>query len=231
MATKTYLQLVNDVLGRLREDPVTTVSQTTYSALIGAWVNDAKRLVEDAWNWQTLETAVPVAILPSTTFYIISSLNERSRLMFAPTPNSNIPLAWDITTGDKFQLIYRPYKWIITQRALQNIPQNQEKPIIFGIHKGPASGVIVELMETPTANRTWSLRFIDPQDDLSIDSDVINVPYAPVVQIALDYALNERGEEIGEPGTTVQQKAMTHIYNAVSLDAIEQDGATTWAPN
>ena len=39
----TYLELVNDVLIRLRETTVSTVSETTYSALIGKFVNDAKR--------------------------------------------------------------------------------------------------------------------------------------------------------------------------------------------
>ena len=45
MAT-TYLQLVNDVLTRLREATVTNVSDTDYSSLIGKLVNDAKREVE-----------------------------------------------------------------------------------------------------------------------------------------------------------------------------------------
>ena len=44
----TYLQLVNSVLRRLREDEVTTVGQTSYSKLIGEFVNDAKRTVEDS---------------------------------------------------------------------------------------------------------------------------------------------------------------------------------------
>jgi hypothetical protein len=37
----TYLQLVNSVLRRLREDEVTTVAQTSYSKLIGEFVNAA----------------------------------------------------------------------------------------------------------------------------------------------------------------------------------------------
>ena len=44
----TYLQLVNSVLRRLREDEVDTVDQNSYSKLIGEYVNDAKRAVEDA---------------------------------------------------------------------------------------------------------------------------------------------------------------------------------------
>ena len=50
----TYLELVNDVLIRLREAEVETVSQTDYSKLIGKFVNDAKRQVEDAYSWNVL---------------------------------------------------------------------------------------------------------------------------------------------------------------------------------
>ena len=37
----TYLQLVNSVLRRLREDEVTTVAQNSYSKLIGEFVKIA----------------------------------------------------------------------------------------------------------------------------------------------------------------------------------------------
>ena len=39
----TYLNLVNSVLRRLREDEVTSVSNTTYGAMVGDFVNDAKK--------------------------------------------------------------------------------------------------------------------------------------------------------------------------------------------
>lgn len=231
MATKTFLELVNDVLVRLREDEVSSVDETPYSTLIGKWVNDSKRLVEDAWGWQALLTPVSVSIVASTLTYTVSTLNERARLAFKATPESNIPMAYDITPNDKFQLIYKPYAWIYDQRDLLNTPEYQSKPIMFGVRKSPTDGVLIELMETPTASRSWRIYFIDPQDDLVNDSDVLLVPSAPVIQITLDYALNERGEETGEPGTTVEQRAILHIANAIALDSLEQDDKTTWSPN
>jgi len=60
----TYLELVNNVLRRLRETEVTTVQSTAYSKLIGDIVNDAKRLVEDAWDWKVLNTATFIADIP-----------------------------------------------------------------------------------------------------------------------------------------------------------------------
>ena len=49
----TYLELVNDVLIRLREAEVETVSQTDYSKLIGKFVNDAKRSEEHTSELQS----------------------------------------------------------------------------------------------------------------------------------------------------------------------------------
>ena len=42
----TYLDLVNNVLRRLREDEVSSVSESSYSKLVGDFVNDAKQFVE-----------------------------------------------------------------------------------------------------------------------------------------------------------------------------------------
>ena len=47
----TYLQLVNKVLVRLREDQVTSVASNDYSLLVGEFVAQAASEVEDAWNW------------------------------------------------------------------------------------------------------------------------------------------------------------------------------------
>jgi len=57
----TYLELVNDVLVRLRETAVSTVSETSYSSLIGKFVNDAKRQIEDAYAWNVLGTTITLS--------------------------------------------------------------------------------------------------------------------------------------------------------------------------
>ena len=56
----TYVQLVNSVLRRLRENEVTTVQSDNYSKLIGDLVNDAKDVVESAWDWSALRTTLAI---------------------------------------------------------------------------------------------------------------------------------------------------------------------------
>ena len=65
----TYLELVNDVLVRLREPTVTTVVLNSYSTLIGKFVNDAKRQIEDAFAWNVLGTTITVTTTASTASY------------------------------------------------------------------------------------------------------------------------------------------------------------------
>ena len=63
----TYLQLVQSVLRRLREDDtITSVSDNSYSKLIGEFVNDAKRIVEDSWDWSSLRTTFTINTVANT---------------------------------------------------------------------------------------------------------------------------------------------------------------------
>ena len=54
----TYLNMVNNILKRLRERQVSSVTENSYSALIGVLINDAKKEVEDSWDWSALRTTL-----------------------------------------------------------------------------------------------------------------------------------------------------------------------------
>ena len=56
----TYLEIVNSIMGRLREPTVSTVALTAYSQLIGKFVNDAKRQIEDSFDWNALGLEVEI---------------------------------------------------------------------------------------------------------------------------------------------------------------------------
>ena len=77
----TYLQLVNSVLRRLREDEVSSVSQNSYSKLIGEFVNDAKRSVEDAYDWTALRTTLTVTTDDTTFNYVLTGSQNRMKLL------------------------------------------------------------------------------------------------------------------------------------------------------
>ena len=88
MAT-TYLSLMNNVLRRLREDEVSEVTQTTYSRMVGDYINDAKTLVQDSHDWSTLRKTVIVPTVEDITEYSLTGAGERVKLYSAINDTSN----------------------------------------------------------------------------------------------------------------------------------------------
>ena len=82
----------NDVLVRLREPVVTTVSETTYSALIGKFVNDAKRQIEDSYTWNCLSQTVTVTTTSGTSSYSLTGVGQKFRVVDAINTTSLISL-------------------------------------------------------------------------------------------------------------------------------------------
>jgi len=61
--------------------------------------------------------------------------------------------------------------------------------------------------------------FVNPQNDLLSDTDVLLIPHAPVIQLAYLYCLYERGEELGEVLTLTSNKAEGALADAIMFDS------------
>ena len=75
----TYLELVNNVLRRMREDEVSTVAENTYSKMVGDFVNDAKNIVEAAWDWSGLRTTLTITTTSGIFNYVLTGSQEIGR--------------------------------------------------------------------------------------------------------------------------------------------------------
>jgi len=87
-----YLTLVNSVLRRLREAEVASVSTNSYSKLVGDFVNDAKRMVEDSWDWSGLRDTKTVTTSNGTQEYTLSGVDHSFKLLDANNDTSNVRL-------------------------------------------------------------------------------------------------------------------------------------------
>ena len=68
----TYLNLVNAVLRKLREDEVSTVSETDYSRLVGDFVNDALSTVEASWDRSCLRSTITLTTVVDQSTYSLT---------------------------------------------------------------------------------------------------------------------------------------------------------------
>lgn len=236
---RSYLQLVNDVLVRLREPAVTTVSQNVYSALIGALVNDAKREVEDAWQWSSLMDYLTFNCINGISSYETNTMltryaapplsapagaGTRTRLWIDDIEST--PLLINITKNFESRLKYEPIltDQVNKQTLLNNSGQNLAPPYRWQVGQSTFYNTpglwnkAILLYDLPDIAYTMQLFIVNPQDSLSADTDVLKIPAAPVVQKAYLYALYERGEEIGETLTLTSQKVENTLADAISHD-------------
>lgn len=214
----TYLQLINAVLLRLREQTVTTINANDYTESVAAMVNEAKREVEDAWDWSHLRTYVDVTTTATTGSYSLTGCNERTRIMDA----YNITSKWSMGQ-------FRNNFWLNRNLALA---PTSGSPTHFDIDTYDSTTDTMKVRLWPVPDDTNTVRFyvVAPQADLSNASTVLKVPADPVIQGAYLRAINERGEDQGrlsESQALIYQNSLgTHI----AIDANKFADETTWLP-
>ena len=218
----TQLAIVNKVLLRLREDTVSNIS-SDYSKLIATFVNDAKEDMEDEWFWTVNETEIDTTILDDgTRTYDLTSTTDRSFLV--RDINDLVPMAYDITTDENGQLADVPLKIVRRYRnTYKGTPPDVAAPLIFAIRPdSDGRGYSLELQQGSTTERIWRTYWYAPQAELAVDgteaSTEIVLPERPIYLRALFYASNERGEEMGEPGSILDVKSNAAVSAAMELD-------------
>jgi hypothetical protein len=202
----TYLELVNDVLVRLREPVVTTVSETTYSALIGKFVNDAKRQIEDAFAWNVLGQTLTVTTASGTASYSLTGAGQKFQVTNVLNTTSNITMR-NISTAD--------------MNRKQNFqPTVNTVPTEFAFD-GVDGSYDTKVTVYPKPDGVYTLKFFMtiPQATLSSDNTVVLVPDVLIVQNAYARALVERGEDGG-----LSSSEAYALYRSMLSDYIALEG-------
>jgi hypothetical protein len=202
----TYLELVNDVLVRLRESTVSIVGETTYSALIGKFVNDAKRQIEDSYNWNCLSQTITVTTTGGTSSYALTGAGQKFRINDALNTTSLIGLR-NIAFADM-------------NRKLNFSVSSQSIPSEFCFSGVDASGdTKVELFPVPDGAYTLLFDLTIPQAALSSDSDSVLVLDYLVAQSAYARSLIERGEDGGTNSSEAYALFRGMLSDAIALES------------
>ncbi len=202
----TYLELVNDVLGRLRESTVTTVNETAYSTLIGKFVNDAKRQIEDSYNWNCLATVVTVTTAANTSSYALTGAGQKFRINDAINTTSLIGL--------------RNIPFVDMNRKLNFTPSATSIPSEFTFSGVDGSGdTKVDLFPVPSGVFTLLFDLTVPQAALSADGTSVKVLDYLVAQSAYARALIERGEDGGTNSAEAYALFRGMLSDAIALES------------
>ena len=186
MALPTYLTLVNDVLVRLREPTVSTVTQTSYSSLIGKFINDTKRQVADAYDWDAFNQAVTVTTVSGQVGeYSLTNAGVRFKTMDV------------INTTRYYQLT--PLSHVDHDVFYYTVPSPILNLPMYYTVQGVDTNGDLKVKFWPVPDGIYSIRFslIVPENDMSSDSDTTLLAKEPIILGAYARALVERGEDGG----------------------------------
>ena len=201
-----YLTIVNEVLRRLREDEVSAVANTTYSKMVGDFVNDAKRIVEDSHAWSTLRTTIVVPTVADTTEYSLTNAGERVKIYSAINDTSN------------FFMRYESPNWFNNAYFISGeVTGTPDSYTFSGIDSNEDTTILVY----PKPDAVYSMRFdlIAREAELVNDTDTTVLPKNAIIHNAVALLARERGET---GGTTAQDYfliADKHLSDAIAIDA------------
>lgn len=210
-----YIQLVNEVLARLRESEVSSVNDNAYSKMIGKFVNDAKRNVEDAYNWNALYDTLTATTTGDIFNYVLEGSGQRFRVVDVLNDTSN----WALREAST--------RWM-NQQFLLTTPQ-KGSPQYYNFNGVDANGdTQVDLFPIP--NGVYNVRFniVLPQPIMTTDSTVLKVPYEPVIFLAYAKALAERGEDGGLASSEAYGLYKTSLADAIAIESGRYDEESTW---
>jgi hypothetical protein len=203
----TYLESVNDVLIRLREPTVTTVAQNSYSALIGKFVNDTKRQVADAYDWDAFNQAVTITTVSGQVGeYALTNAGTRFKTMDV------------INTTRYYQLTPLSHEqhdifYYTVPIPIQNLP-------MYYTVQGVNTNGDLKVKFWPVPDGVYNIRFslIVPENDFVADADTTLLAKEPIVLGAYARALVERGEDGGLSSSEAYALFKSSLADLISLE-------------
>lgn len=207
MALPTYLDLVNDVLVRMREPEVTTVAENTVSNLVGKYINDAKRQVSDAYDWDAFNTPITVATaVGQSAGYSITGAGVRFKTMDV----INISNFYQLTplSHANYDSFYyttpTPTRGLPMYYTMQGVDTNGDMKVNFW----------------PVPDAVYSIRFslIVPEADFTTDTSTTLLAKEPIVLGAFARALVERGEDGGLTSSEAYALYKSSLSDLIALE-------------
>lgn len=211
-----YIQLVNEVLVRLRESEVSSVTDNAYSKMIGKFVNDAKRNVEDAYNWNSLYDTLTAVTGADIFNYVLVGSGQRFRVIDVLNDTSDIEVYGASTT------------WM-NQKFLLNSTQ-KGSPQYYNFNGTDSNGdTQVDLFPIPDGVYNIRFNIVLPQPLLSNNADILKVPYEPVIFLAYAKALAERGEDGGLASSEAYGLYKQSLADAIALESGRYGEESSWS--
>ena len=211
----TYLEIVNRVLRRLRENEVYSVNDTPYSKLIGDLVNVVKREVEDSWDWSVLRTTLSARTTANLFNYVLEDSTTRIKIVDI------------INDTDDFVIKQQSSKWFNKQFLAKNAQYGS--PAYYNLNGVDDNGDSqIDFFPIPDGAYDIRINAVIPQDELTTDNEKVLVPGNLIVEGVLSRAISERGEDGGYVEQESRYRSM--LSDLIAIESSQRMDELTWGP-
>ncbi len=202
----TYLNLVNNVLRRLREETTNNVNDTIFNTMVGDFVNDAKQLVEESHDWSGLRSTISLQTVVGTNQYSLAGTGDNVKVFSVINDTSNTFVT------------YQTKDWFNNALYLQE--ERSGSPLYYTFD-GLDSSQDTRILLNPKPSTVETLRFdvTKRQPELVNNTDVLLVPSKPVIHLAVALLARERGETGGTSTVEYFSIADRYLSDAIAIDA------------
>lgn len=209
----TYLDIVNKVLVRLRENQVGSLTENSYSTLIADLVNVVKREIENSWDWHVLRTTLSATTTNGLFNYVLQGFGTTSRVL-------NV-----FNDTDDIVMRNMPSNWFDSQFLMSTIQRGS--PAFYSFNGVNSSGDIqVDVFPIPDAAYDLRFNIAMPQPDLVNATDTLLINPNLLIEGVISRALMERGEDGGSADQELRYRNM--LADFISIEAGHRPTETVW---
>jgi len=213
-----YIDVVNAVLRRLREETVTSSDDTEYSQLIRQFIEETKSDIENRWDWNRLRHSIVIQTTKGDDKYVAMCVDGRARVLEAILYDNDM---------------CREIRYGFWERQNRKGCDTLEGTPKYIDRNGfdTAGNTIFQVHPVPDKEYKIVLNGIIPQDEYltaDYDESMIEIPTAPLILGAYLRAIIERGED----GTSGYQFTLgmyeDALRQAIAADESQQAEANIW---
>lgn len=210
----TFIEIINSVLLRLREQSVLSVNDNPYTQLIGELVNVTKTEIENAWDWSALQSTVTLFTENGISNYVLTGTNVNSRII-------------DVINFTTHNYLKRESTKEFNYRFFMETVQNLE-PLYYSLNGIDTASDSLKVDLYPVPNNIYEIKFdlTIPQTKLINDSDIPLIPSIVLIEGTIAKALEERGDDGGSP--LQQQRYMALLADYISIEASKRPEEVDW---
>lgn len=225
MKVREVLNRVCRAIGETQIDcSVETLDADNHIMLL-EFMNQFKEKIEGSHQWRTLTGSFEAQLTAGSNSATILGANKRARLVRIHDQRLGqlVPLAYDITDPSRPVPLQEMDASLLRHRIFMDGGQTSQEPVYFTMQAVAPDTMQVIVHPKPANDRVLAFVLVNPQAYLDVrDLDTeLQIPERALVIGTIWFALQERGEELGQGSMFTEDMFLKALDEEIAADSGE----------